>query len=137
MATLAMATASPAAIVSVDWSSAFKTVTTAATMEITIMPFLARVPQGGSFAGYARALSALPATQVRFAPWMAYPRVSVLELDEPDCSSTGPGSSWNSTVLDAVLADFMAAVCGPDAAKGGCRAGRSVAMQLSTMPAWL
>jgi hypothetical protein len=34
-----------------------------------------------------------------------------------------------------VLADFMAAVCGPGAAAGACE--RSVAAQLSTMPSWL
>ena len=61
----------------------------------------------------------------------------MLELQEPDCSPGGRGSSWNSTLLDGVLADFMLATCGPRAALGECHDNRSVIPQLSTIPAWL
>ncbi len=69
--------------------------------------------------------------------WYPYPRAAVLELAPADCAPGGRGSSFNSSVLDAVLADFMGAVCGPRAALGECAGGRSVIPQLSTMPAWL
>ena len=64
-----------------------------------------------------------------------YPRVVVTELTPPDCTATRPATNWNSTHFDAIMRDFMAAVCGPDAASGKCK--HSVIQQLSTMPSWL
>ena len=52
-------------------------------------------------------------------------------------AAAGRGSSWNTTLLDQVVSDFMTAVCGPRAADGECDGGLSVVPQLSTMPAWL
>jgi hypothetical protein len=99
------------------------------------MPHLARVHEGGPFGPYLSALEDLGAAYVRFAPWFGYLRVVVPEWTKANCS--GAGSSWNSTLLDAVLSDFMQAVCAPSAADGECAAGLSVAPQLSTVPAWL
>ena len=45
----------------------------------------------------------------------------VPELTPSDCSATKPATNWNSTLFDAIMKDFMVAVCGPDAAKGTCR----------------
>ena len=129
---------SPPYIVSVDWDGTpTRTVLTAASFEVDIMPHLSRVPEGGSFNGYYEALSSLGSAYVRFSPWFGYPRLAVTELTPPDCSVTGTGSSWNSSELDIVTRDFMAAVCGPRAAHGECDGGRSVAAQISTMPAWM
>ena len=64
-----------------------------------------------------------------------YPRVVVAELSPPDCTATKPATNWNSTLLDGIMRDFMAAVCGPDAVDGKCR--HSVIQQFSTMPSWL
>jgi len=119
----------------VDWSSSFRTTTTAATVEVDVMPQLARTQNQSGFGGYMRALQQLGASYVRFAPWFGYPRVVVPEWSQTNCS--GAGSSWNSTLLDGVVADFMTAVCGPHAAAGECADGLSVAPQLSTMPMWL
>ena len=120
----------------VNWSNPLKIVRTAATVEVDVMPQLARnsgTPMP-AFDGYTRALSSLGASYVRFAPWFGYPRVVVPEWERTNCS----GSNWNSTLLDGVMADFMISVCGPNAAKGDCSGGRlSVAPQLSTVPAWL
>eukprot|EP01051_Picozoa_sp_SAG22_P023385 SAG22_NODE_6010_length_916_cov_1.569155_1_plen_202_part_00 len=63
-----------------------------------------------------------------------YPRVVVPELTPSDCTAAKPATNWNSTLFDGIMADFMVAVCGSDAAKGTCT--HSVAQQLSTMPSW-
>ena len=42
---------------------------------------------------------------VDFSPWYLYPRVAVMELTKTDCSAHG--STWNSTLLDQVVSDFM------------------------------
>ena len=120
----------------VDWASPpLRTVSTAATVEVDVMPFLGRTPKGGPFESYFTALSNLGATHVRFSPWYGYPRVTVAELYPPDCTSKG--TSWNSTLLDQILADFMAAVCGSDAAMGKCKENFSTVPQLSTIPDWM
>lgn len=121
--------------VRVQWDNVTKVVTTAATVEVDIMPHLARVKEGGDFTGYYQTLQNLDAAFVRFSPWFAYPKVAVAELERPDCSTNR--STWNATLISSVVADFMAAVCGPRAAAGDCDGGRSVVPQLSTMPAWL
>ena len=121
--------------VKVDWTKPVRTVTTAATVEVDIMPHLARVAEGGSFDGYFTALQDMGNAYVRFSPWYGYPKVAVTELQKADCK--GKGSSWNSTLLDEITSDFMTAVCGPLAANGVCEKNLSVVPQLSTMPAWM
>jgi len=125
--------------VAIDWAAGPTRagVTTAATVEVDIMPQLARSSGDPGFSGYFEALSNLNAAHVRFAPWYGYPRAAVLELEPADCGAGGAGSSFNSSVLDEALADFMLAVCGPRAAAGECINNHSVVPQLSTMPAWL
>ena len=140
LATLAARAAAAAPLpvaVAVDWAAGptRSGVTTAATVEVDIMPQLARSSGDPGFPGYFEALSNLNAAHVRFAPWYGYPRAAVLELEPAECG--GKGSSFNSSVLDEALADFMLAVCGPRAAAGECASGHSVVPQLSTMPAWL
>ena len=118
-----------------DNTSAIKA-NTAATVEVDVMPQLGRTPEGGPFAGYEAALSNLGANFVRFAPWYAYPKVVVAELEPTTCGKNGY-FSWNTSLLDAVVSDFMIAVCGPKASEGECEGGLSVVPQLSTMPAWM
>ena len=77
---------------------------------------------------------AVPA-QVRYAPWFPNPRVVVTELTPSDCTESKPATNWNSTLFDGIMADFMSAVCGPNAASGACKLG--VVQQLSTWPAWM
>jgi hypothetical protein len=53
----------------VQWSAPpIKVASTAATVEVDVMPFLARVDEGGPFDAYYRALSELGADFVRYAP---------------------------------------------------------------------
>ena len=134
---VASALPTPEVPVTVDWSTKLSEVSTAATVEVDVMPQLSRSPHGGSFDGYFTAMQNLGSTFVRFSPWYAYPKVVVTELHPPDCSKGGRGSSWNSTLLDGIVADFMLAVCGPRAADGVCDSGLSVVPQLSTMPDWM
>jgi len=131
-----LATANPYTI-TVDWSAATRRVTTAATVEVDVMPHLGRTPDGGSFTGFEQAISNLGAKYVRYSPWYAYPKVVTPELQPADCSANGKGSSWNSSMLDDIIADFMLAVCGPRAADGACDGGLSVVPQLSTIPDWM
>ena len=122
---------------SIDWSSSpLKVASTAATVEVDVMPFLARTHEGGPFDAYFTAMENLGAEFVRFSPWYPYPKVVVPELDPPNCTASKPATNWNSTYFDAVVRDFMLAVCGPSAVKNGTCA-HSVAQQLSTMPDWM
>jgi len=128
--------------VGVDWNAAPLVVaSTAATVEIDCCePFLTRDPRahvhgGGPFSAYFNAMKDLGAEFVRFAPWYPYPKIVVTELYPSDCTSTTPATNWNSTLFDPILADFMLAVCGEDAAHGKCN--HSVAQQISTMPSWM
>jgi hypothetical protein len=121
--------------VQMDWAATVATAATAATMEIDVMPFLSRAAWGGPFDAYYSALSNLGAHFVRFAPWEANPRAVVTELTPPRCTKDTPETNWNSTVFDAIMSDFMSAVCGPNAVTGECKL--SVVQQLSTMPSWM
>ena len=84
------------------------------------MPFLGETSYGGPYDKYSAALSSLGTEFVRFSPWFANPRVTVLELTPNDCTASKPSTNWNSTFFDPVVHDFMAAVCGPGAAQGKC-----------------
>lgn len=96
---------SPPITLNVDWSVETRRTSTAATVEVDVMPFLARQPAtdpfvsthyGGPFEKYYAALSNLNASYVRFAPWCPNPRLVVPELTPPDCTATKPASNWNS-----------------------------------------
>ena len=80
-------------VVQFNWAniSAVST-TTASTVEVDVMPQLARVNEGGPFPGYASAISNLGARYVRFSPWYAYPKVVVAELAKARAAS-GPDKS--------------------------------------------
>ena len=128
--------------VAVDWAAPpAATASTAATIEVDCCePFVTRDPAahlngGGPFGSYTTAMQDLGAEFVRWAPWYVYPRVVVMELEPPDCTATQPATNWDSEHFDAVTADFMEAVCGPQAALGKCE--HSVAIQIATSPSWV
>eukprot|EP01051_Picozoa_sp_SAG22_P018814 SAG22_NODE_3282_length_1806_cov_2.055653_2_plen_456_part_00 len=136
----------PPVTLEIDWTTETRRTSTAATVEVDVMPFLARQPQtdpyvtdhhyGGPFDKYYAALQNLNASFVRFAPWCPNPRLVVPELTPPDCTSTMPATNWNSTFFDQLMLDFMTAVCGDGAQAGSCDR-LSVILQLSTMPSWM
>ena len=126
--------------VSADWvaSAQLGTTSVAATVEVDVMPFMSRRggpnrtkdnnnTLGGPFKSYFAALRDLGSEFTRFAPWYGYPKTVVAELRRPNCSAGSPiGAGWNSSILDGILSDFMAA-----------NGNRSVAMQISTVPSWM
>ena len=105
-----------------------RNVSTIATIEVDVMPFLGRKSNGKTAGGpHDKAfhwLSQLGADMVRFAPWFPNPKLVVAELHPPDCSRNR--TSWDPSLLDQIYADFAQSV-GP----------HTVAMQLSTLPSWM
>ena len=132
VAPAACAAAAAIATVSVDWSDAVSTARTAATLELVSEPLTSAGPLADAM---WQEFAALNASYLRINPWVAYPRAAVAELRRTDCSAAG--SSWDSRLLDQLMARYMRAACGPDAASGRCHGGRRVVPQLCTMPVWL
>ena len=105
---LPLAFADPVAVTigKVDWTATpQKVASTASTVEVDVMPFLGRTPEGGPFDAYFEALSNLGSEYVRYAPWYPYPRVVVTELEPPDCTATKPGPPENAS-LPVLCADL-------------------------------
>ena len=68
------------------------------------------------------ALRDLGAENVRYVPWLPYPRLAVAELEPPTATTT----SWDFSLIDPMTLDFL------DATKG-----HSTILNFSTIPAWL
>lgn len=116
----ARAAAPDVAMVVVRWDDVLRTNRTVPTLQVVATPLLRRDSpiHERAFA----ALSALGAEQVRWVPWLPYPRLSVAALEPPS-----PGvTSWDFAEMDPMLADFMAA-----------QQGRSVMMTFSVIPQWM
>jgi glycosyl hydrolase family 39 (putative alpha-L-iduronidase) len=115
----AHAFADPVAL-QVDWTRTVATSRALATLQVVVNPGLAR---GGKLHDVAfKALKDIQADQVRYVPWLPYPRQGVAELQPPTSGVT----SWDFSLLDPTLEDFMTAT-----------AGHPVVLNFSTMPAWL
>ncbi len=69
-----------------------------------------------------KATADLKADYLHFQPWRPYPRIAVAELEPPHDGK----SSWDFSLLDPILEDFMKAA-----------AGRPVVMNISTIPQWM
>jgi hypothetical protein len=67
-------------------------------------------------------LKNLGADYVRYIPWLPYPKLGVAELEPPKANTT----SWNFTLIDPMMIDFMNA-----------QAGKKVIINFSTAPTWL
>jgi hypothetical protein len=68
------------------------------------------------------ALRRLGADDVRYVPWLPYPRLAVAELEPPADGKT----SWDFSLIDPMMEDFMRATD-----------GHPVVVNFSTMPAWM
>jgi hypothetical protein len=66
------------------------------------------------------ALRRLGADDVRYVPWLPYPRLAVAELEPPADGKT----SWVFSLIDPMMEDFMRATD-----------GHPVVVNFSTMPA--
>jgi len=106
--------------VTVRWHEVLRTNRTLPTLQVVATPVLRRDSpiHDQAFA----ALGALGCEQVRWVPWLPYPRLSVAALEPPS-----PGvTSWDFAEMDPMLADFMAA-----------QAGRSTVVNFSVIPQWM
>ncbi|MGC2511193.1 MAG: glycosyl hydrolase family 39, partial [Acidobacteriaceae bacterium] len=113
-------TSTPAVKIAVDWNRTVLVSRSTPTFQVVVNPMLER---GSSIHdGAFSAIHQLGAEYVRYVPWLPYPRLAVAELEPP----TPAGTSWNFSLIDPMVEDFMAA-----------QAGHSTVMNFSTIPAWL
>jgi hypothetical protein len=106
--------------VTIDWTKTILVSRSTATLQVVVNPPLRR----GSAIHDAvfAALRDLGAENVRYVPWLPYPRLAVAELEPP----TATGTSWDFSLIDPMTLDFL------DATKG-----HSIILNFSTIPAWL
>jgi hypothetical protein len=106
--------------VTVDWTRVERVSRTTATLQVVVNPPLRR----GSkiHAAAFRALRELGADDVRFVPWLPYPRLAVAELEPPRDGRT----SWDFSLIDPLVGDFLEAT-----------AGHPVVLNFSTTPQWM
>jgi hypothetical protein len=106
--------------VAIDWSKTILVSRSTPTLQVVVNPPLRR---GSSIHDPAfAALHDLGAENVRYVPWLPYPRLAVAELDPPTTNTT----SWDFSLIDPMTVDFF------DATKG-----HATILNFSTIPAWL
>ncbi len=106
--------------VKIDWNRVTEVSRTTATLQVVVNPRLR--PNHALAEAAFKALKTLGANDVRYVPWLPYPRLAVAELKPP----TPAGTSWNFRLIDPMMKEFL-----------GSTEGRSTVMNFSTIPAWL
>jgi hypothetical protein len=103
-----------------DWTKTITVSRSTPTLQVVTNPMLnpGSPIHDASFA----ALKALGADNVRYVPWLPYPKIAVAELDPP----TKERTSWDFTYIDPVTKDFLAAT-----------EGHTTIVNFSTIPAWM
>jgi hypothetical protein len=104
----------------IHWDQPTVVSRTTPTLQVVVNPPL-RPGEALGAASY-KALKELGADYVRYVPWLPYPRLGVAELEPPTPEKT----SWNFSLIDPMMKDFMAAT-----------AGHPTVVNFSTSPAWL
>lgn len=106
--------------ITVDWRKVEFVSKTTPSLQVVVNPLLARHSpiHDAAFA----ALKNMGADDVRFVPWLPYPRLAVAELAPPSAGKT----SWDFSLIDPLMTDFMQAV-----------QGHASIINFSTIPAWL
>ena len=113
------AAASTVPQVAVDWTKTVRVSRSTPTLQVVVNPLLRR----GSpihdpvFA----ALRDLGAENVRYVPWLPYPRLAVAEMEPPTATNT----SWDFSLIDPMTLDFLDA-----------DGGHLTILNFSTIPAW-
>lgn len=107
-------------ILSVDWHKTIAISQSIPTLQLGAFPVLRR--DSSLRACSFSALKALGADDVRYVPWLSYPRLGVAELEPPTSAST----HWDFSLMDPMMEDFMNAT-----------SGHPVIMNFSTIPYWL
>ncbi|MES2221428.1 MAG: glycosyl hydrolase family 39 [Acidobacteriota bacterium] len=112
--------ATPSVKVAVEWNKTVLVSRSTPTFQVVVNPMLERGSQIHDAA--FSAIHQLGAEDVRYVPWLPYPRLAVAELEPP----TATGTSWNFSLIDPMVEDLMAA-----------QSGHGTVMNFSTIPAWL
>ena len=114
------AAASTVPQVAIDWTKTIRVSRSTPTLQVVVNPPLRR---GSPIHDQVfAALRDLGAENVRYVPWLPYPRLAVAELEPPTATNT----SWDFSLIDPMTIDFL------DATKG-----HSTILNFSTIPAWL
>lgn len=114
------ATGPAVAQVTIDWTKTIFVSRSTPTLQVVVNPLLRR---GSSIHDPVfAALRDLGAENVRYVPWLPYPRLAVAELAPPTATKT----FWDFSLIDPMTLDFL------DATKG-----HSTILNFSTIPAWL
>jgi hypothetical protein len=115
-----VAIAAKPAAVKVDWLRVERTSETTPTLQVVVNPLLRR---GSTIHGRIfQALKDLRCDDVRYVPWLPFPKLAVAELEPPKDGRV----SWDFSLIDPMTEDFMNAT-----------AGHSVIMNFSTIPEWM
>lgn len=106
--------------ITVDWHKVESESRTTPSLQVVANPLLERASpiHDAAFA----ALKQMGADDVRYVPWLPYPRLAVAELTPPAAGQT----SWDFSLLDPMMVDFMQAT-----------QGHPTIINFSTIPAWL
>lgn len=115
-----LATAASTYNIKVDWGKVERVSQTSPTLQVVVNPPLRR----GTAIHDAvfKALGDLQCDDVRYVPWLPYPRLAVAELDPPGVDKT----SWDFSLIDPMTEDFLNAT-----------QGHSVILNFSTIPQWM
>lgn len=110
----------PLTQVTIDWTNIIRVSRSTPTLQVVVNPLLRR---GSPIHDRVfHELQALGAQEVRYVPWLPYPRLAVAELEPPTATNT----SWDFSLIDPMMLDFLNAT-----------KGHSPILNFSTMPAWL
>ncbi len=104
----------------IHWDKVTVVSKTMPTLQVVVNPPL-RPGQALGAAAF-KALRKLGAEDVRYVPWLPYPRLAVAELQAPTSEKT----SWDFSLIDPMAKEFFAAT-----------EGHATVMNFSTIPAWL
>lgn len=106
--------------VDIHWDKVTAVSKTTPTLQVVVNPPL-RPGEPLSAASY-KAVKELGADDVRYVPWLPYPRLAVAELEPPTSQKT----SWDFSLIDPMTKDFLVAT-----------GGHPTIVNFSTIPAWL
>jgi hypothetical protein len=110
----------PPVEVKADWSAPGIESKTTASLQVVLNPLFR--PQSPMHDRVFGALERLQADDVRFVPWMPYPKLGVAELEPPG----DKGTSWDFSLIDPLVVDFMRAM-----------GGRRAMVSFSVVPQWM
>src|SRR5579875_3924321 len=104
----------------VNWDHVVRVSNSTPTLQVVVNPPLRR---GSSIHNRVfEALHDLGADDVRYVPWLPYPKLGVAELEPPANGKT----SWDFSLIDPMMDDFMQATD-----------GHSAIINFSTIPQWM